>query len=368
MPPLSVKTAELLRRLGVAVAAPADDLDATMVKPARQRREGRPIWKVLHVFNGDRTADVFRRSGIPGDVTMTADVLHEGPAPAGMNLERWRKVRARYLAESGYGDYDECLARLTRWDRKIEGYSIFDEVILWFEHDLFDQLLLIRVLDWFAARAATRTTLSLINVGEFPGVESFGGLGQLSPIQLASLLDLRIPVSDRQKQVARAAWRAFRSPDPTAIERVLANGTAELPFLAGALTRHLEEFPALANGLSRNEDQLLRALSAGNERFEDLFAAASAMEERVYLGDTSFLRILRHLASGPQALVRLRETASRQLFAYLTPNGEQVMTGRDDWIHIHGIDRWLGGAHLLGPEAQWRFDRSTRRLVRCAKE
>lgn len=370
MSALSFKTKELLRRLGVAVAPDVDDLDASIVKPAQKPREGRPIWKVLHVFNGDSTADVFRRSGVPGDVTLTADVLHEGPAPAGVNPERWRKVRARYLAESGYGDYDECLARLTLWDRKIEGYAIFDEVILWFEHDLFDQLLLIRLLDWFAGRDRTsRTALSMINIGDFPGIERFSGLGQLSPRQLASLLDRRVAVSDRQKQLARAAWRAFRSPDPTAIERLLAEGSEELPYLAGAFQRHLEEFPSVRNGLSRTEEQILRGLAGGIERSDDLFQAVADMEERVFLGDTCFMRILRDLATGPQALVRTRETlTARLLYGYLTPTGEQVLAGRDDWVHIHGIDRWLGGVHLHGPEAAWRYDPAARRLIRCMQE
>ena len=43
------------------------------------------------------------------------------PAPA-LSPERWRRMRARYLAEQGYDGYDECLARLTAWDREVEGY------------------------------------------------------------------------------------------------------------------------------------------------------------------------------------------------------------------------------------------------------
>ena len=62
-------------------------------------------------------------------------------------------MRARYLAESGYDDYDSCLARLTRWDHTLEEAGAYDEVVLWFEHDLFDQLLLIRTLDLLRGRA-----------------------------------------------------------------------------------------------------------------------------------------------------------------------------------------------------------------------
>ena len=112
-------------------------------RPAISRRQ--PVAaRMLHVTNGDIAADLIREAlreaETQGDITLSADVLHEGPAPAGLQPERWRKVRARYLAECGYADYDRCLADLTKWDHKLEGYRNYDEVVLWFEHDLFDQL------------------------------------------------------------------------------------------------------------------------------------------------------------------------------------------------------------------------------------
>ena len=72
--------------------------------------------------------------------------------------------------------------------RRLEAFADYDEVVLWFEHDLFDQLLLIRHLDWFSRRDLGRTKLSLICIGEFPGFEPFHGLGQLDADQLTSLL------------------------------------------------------------------------------------------------------------------------------------------------------------------------------------
>jgi hypothetical protein len=33
-------------------------------------------------------------------------------------------------------------------------------------------------------------------------------------------------------------------------------------------------------------------------------------------------------------------------------------------LHIPGIDRWIGGVHLAGPEKAWRWDREALRLVR----
>lgn len=366
--------AELMRQLGFKfpaqamtasrIPAPrAEDPLALRVRPAPERR-------MLHVTNGDVAAGTIRLSGVAGErgeVAVTADLLHEGPAPGGLPPERWRKVRARYLAESGYDDYDSCLARLTRWDHTLADYRSYDEVVLWFEHDLFDQLLLIRALDSFAGRSLDSTELSLICIGEFPGIEPFHGLGQLTPQQMATLLPRRQRVDEEQKLLARDAWQAFRSPDPTALVAIFGRDTSPLPFLAGALRRHLEEFPAVANGLSRSERQILNAVGAGAGTFEEVFRATQAMEERVYMGDSSFERILRELAAPPRPLLRLEPGAQgslRSLRIALTASGRGVLEGRDDWVRSRGIDRWLGGVHLQGAEAAWRWDTETKRLFR----
>lgn len=331
------------------------------------RREQAAPARMLHVTNGDLAADLIREAGVQGEITLSADLLHEGPAPAGLLPERWRKVRARYLAECGYADYDRCLADLTEWDHKLESYRNYDEVVLWFEHDLFDQLQLLRLLDWFGARDLNflgRGKVSLICVDAFPGVEPFHGLGQLTPEQMASLLPRRQPVTDKQVHLARHAWRAFCSPEPIGIEVALRRDTSALPFLADALQRHLEEFPWTRDGLSRTERQALLGIDAGFDTVEPLFRAVQALERRPYQGDGSFLHCLRGLASPPMPLIRLEGGgALRNQRLSLTNTGRDVLAGREDRVRLHGIDRWLGGVHLHGQEAQWRWDGERSRLV-----
>lgn len=353
--PQPLTAAALMRQLGFRFPASS----AQAVRPAPARR-------MLHVTNGDSAAETIRLAEVSGEVAVTADVLHEGPVPGGLPPERWRKVRARYLAESGYADYDSALADLTRRDRVLEDYRSYDEVVLWFEHDLYDQLLLIRALDGFAGRNLGGTELSLICIGEHPGIVPFHGLGQLSPSQMAALLPRRQRVNEGQKLLARDAWRAFCAPDPRGLETLLRRDTSPLPFLAGALRRHLEELPWTTDGLSRSERQILRGLAEGAATFEDLFRATQRMEERVYMGDLSFARILRDLAAPPRPLLRLEAAPSGTVRAQrvsLTATGREVLDGRDDWVRIRGIDRWLGGVHLQGPEAAWRWDGETGRLA-----
>jgi hypothetical protein len=85
------------------------------------------------------------------------------------------------------------------------------------------------------------------------------------------------------------------------------------------------------------------------------------------MGDWSFSRLLRELASSPRPLLRLEAAPSGAVRAQrvsLTATGREVLDGRDDWVRIRGIDRWIGGVHLHGPEAAWRWDGEAARIVK----
>jgi RNA polymerase sigma factor (sigma-70 family) len=337
--------------------------------PEEEVLSDRPLVpRMLHVLNGDSTRGIMERSDIPGTYSVWADVLHEGPVPGDLDDDEFRRVRTRFLsALDDWVSAEEGEAMYRRWDERLASFAAYDEVVLWFEHDLFDQLILIRHLDWFARRDLGRTTLSLICIGEFPGVEGFAGLGQLSPDQLASLLGTRQRVTVRQTELGRAAWRAFTSSDPRSIERILDRDTSALPFLAGALMRFLEEYPAVGSGLPRTERQILDGLTRGITKPADLFLDSQKLEERVFMGDATFWTRLEALARGPRPLVRLSGRPTNQAFPTgeieLTDDGRRVAAGEADWIALDGIDRWLGGVHLVGNAVAWRWDPRARRLV-----
>jgi hypothetical protein len=47
----------------------------------------------------------------------------------------------------------------------------------------------------------------------------------------------------------------------------------------------------------------------------------------------------------------------------LTDEGKAVLTGAQDFVATNGIDTWLGGIHLKGREAAWRWDDDHRELL-----
>jgi hypothetical protein len=339
----------------------------------RQRFSYRGV-AMLHITNGESAAGSIRKTGLPGQVLAWNDVLHEGPAPADLSLDQLRTLRAGFIASQGWAGYGVVLEDFLHRDQVLEQFSVHSEVVLWFEHDLYDQLQLIQLLDWFAQRDHGNTTLSLICIGAFPGVANFHGLGELNPAQLRSLFPARTAITAEQLALGRAAWRAFCSPDPTTIEALLRQDTSALPFLHAALTRHLEQFPAVESGLSRTERQILQAIAAGKDTPAAIFRAEQAGEPAPFMGDSTLWSYLAALCDGNEPLLRreeglpfaLPEAFERhedflsQTLA-LTKRGQAVLAGQDDRLQS-GIDRWLGGVHLHGADVRWRWDAAAGQL------
>src|SRR5688572_27998219 len=135
---------------------------------------------MLHIHNGDASADTAKQSTLPGEHLAWRESLMTGPTPAGLSGREWRSLRAQHLSEAYGVDFKECEQELLDQEKKLASFGEHDEVVLWFEHDLFCQTNLLYLLNWFEQQDMGNTRLSLICIGEFPGKENFRGLGELN--------------------------------------------------------------------------------------------------------------------------------------------------------------------------------------------
>jgi hypothetical protein len=340
------------------------------------RRGGAPTSRpsLLHITNGESAGNTLRQTALGGAVLPWQDALHEGPVPA-LPRQELLRTRAGFLAECGWGGCQALLSSLERRDRQLlEASRDGLEVVLWFEHDLYDQLQLLDVLALSHTEEAAPP--ELIVIGSFPGKPSFAGLGELTASELETLWPARHRAGPGELQAAASAWAAVQAPEPTALADWATRETAPLPFLAFALRRMLEELPAPADGLSGTERRALQAVAAGAHTPPAAFVAAQRLEEAPFLGDTWFYRALSALGQGEN---RLLETGERtplplppplgdgQLFTRLqlrlTATGERTLRGEADRVELLGIDRWIGGTHIT-PDNTWRWDPIKLKLVR----
>jgi DNA-binding transcriptional MerR regulator len=342
------------------------------------RRGGAPTSRpsLLHVTNGESAGNTLRQTALGGAVLPWQDVLHEGPVPAAPRQELLQ-TRARFLADCGWGRGQALLSALERRDAQLLGALRHDvRVVLWFEHDLYDQL---QLLDALALAHTTQAAPEMIVIGSFPGRPSFAGLGELTARELETLWPSRHRAEPAALRAAASAWAAFQAPEPTGLAEWATHETAHLPFLAPALRRLLEELPAAADGLSRTERSALQTIADGARTPPASFVAVQRSEEAPFLGDAWFYRTLSVLGQGKRRLLETEDGAPLppppplsdslrfvRLSLRLTRTGERALRGEDDRVDLIGIDRWIGGTHIT-PDNTWRWDTSEAELVRPSR-
>ena len=362
---------ELARIVGCA----CESLDHCTCGAAYLARRGRaaPVRpSPLHVTNGDSAGNTLRQTALGGAVLPWQDVLHEGPVPAGPRRELLQ-ARAAFLSACGWGSSRSILASLEDRDRQlVQALKDGQQVVLWFEHDLYDQLQLVDALA-LAAREPPHTP-ELVVVGSFPGKPAFRGLGELTADELETLWPARVPASQDTLAAAVSVWAALRHPDPSALAAAARADHPGLPFLGPALLRLLEELPAPGDGLPGTERRALQAIANGAATPAAAFLAEQDLEPAPFLGDAWFYRTLSVLGRGKTRLLESDGTqlppppplGDGQLFTRLqlrlTASGERTLRGETDRVELLGIDRWIGGTHITSDNT-WRWDPTELKLV-----
>lgn len=322
----------------------------------------------LNITNGDSAAGTLSEAGVEGKIISWRDVLHEGPVDSSLPLEELSTQRARFIAERRWDDFAHVSGDFAERDRVLKRLDYFDEVVLWFEDDLYDQLQLIQLLDFFSRGTAKRKTLTLIQVD--------GYIPPLSAARLKEMDKRRSRVTAEQLDLARRAWKAFGSDDPSAISSLLDEKTSALPYLASALVRHLEEFPEVHSGLSRSEREAMTAIEEGHNTPVGSFLEVARKQPSIFLGDIIFYSYLQRLSVGNNPLVtwkdgtavvaptaqRAREFVNGELA--VTRLGRDVLAGKRDWQTINTQTRWLGGVEVAPGASGWRWDAAERVIVR----
>lgn len=314
---------------------------------------------ILNITNGDSAVNIMKQAGIHGTLLPWRDVLHDGPVPAGLSLEALSMVRAKFIADRGWGTLEAIEQGFIERDNALKSCGHYEKVILWFEHDLYDQLQLLQILDWYHRHRPIKPQLVMICVDQY--------LGMLSPEQMAALSRYEQDVTEEQLELASKAWSAYRSATPEIWYQLLQTDTRALPYLAGAISRQLEEYPDCRNGLSRTAHQALNVIAQGEKRPGRVFGLYQQTEERKFMGDASFWVILHELLESSPPLLQLPQgkaltlpTSPDQALTIM-PAGEDVLAGNSNWLDSVNLDRWMGGVHLTSSNS-WCWDPATASL------
>ncbi|MNB64119.1 hypothetical protein D3C75_105560 [compost metagenome] len=332
---------------------------------------------MLHIVNGDAVSDKLLEGGIEGEVLAWREIYSAGPLTSDLSAPEAMELRAHVLEKTIGISAEDFKSGCAEQERRLEEFKHHDEIVFWFEHDLFDQSMLSYLLHWFSSRNLGETRLHLLCIGEFPGIEPFHGLGQLTVSQLMSLNRTWRPIGTRELSLGSRLWEAYTSANPLDMAYFLEHSleelqASELSFAYDAFKAHLSRLPSVDNGLGIAELATLRVLRQGDCTPLDLFRQVTDRLSILGMGDLEYWHMLSGLAKEPHPLLVISgmESAEQaggparieQIPGFLGRQvslnelGERVLDNKADRVQKQGIDQWYGGIHLEGYQAAWRWD------------
>jgi len=337
----------------------------------------------LHVRCGHDLQEPLKEAGFGGNYYVDVYPYIIGPVREGSGcLEQ----RARHIVDC-YGDqfdppldYEGQLRSLEDKERKLHDSAEYARVVLWFEHDVTDQLSLIHLLGHYVIHRRP-ARLELVSISDFPGARRFTGLGELPPEALRLLWTTRKPVSAAQLRLGLDAWRALASPDPRPLAAIMRSATPALPLLAPALHRHLRELPSSTNGLSLTEEMALTLMAQPLPRWGGVVNLAniySAMHWEVDpLPGQGDLHVRDRVLNMEGARARVFERRAGVGAAgnarppwtdilSITDLGRAVLQGEVDFMSLTPPRRWVGGVQIGAGMPDWRWDDKARDAVRLS--
>lgn len=304
---------------------------------------------MLHILNGDGTANVFKQAGIPGeDIIIWREILSEGPIIDHHSAVDFWQARQHYIADMYNENALTYIDKVTAEVKRLETFLQHEEVVLWFEHDLLCQVNLLYLLHWFAQHQTGSTAISLVCIATHPEKPNFRGLGELSPAQLAALYPQRQWLTPADLSLGDQGWQAYAAPTPEPLLTYLQEDFTHLPLLLPALQAHLTRFPSVQNGLNAIEQILLEIISESNPSPLELFQKFWQRTTLFGIGDSQIVNYLKDLEQ--VGLIKVGDNTQ------ITPLGMKVQQGAADYVQLKPLNRWLGGVHLQPGQPYWRWD------------
>ncbi|WP_458095007.1 hypothetical protein [Roseomonas sp. WA12] len=273
------------------------------------------------------------RGRVPGDYLCLADPVCQGPVD-GAFPEEYVSRRAGFVAGHYAPGVGAVRTRLLGEYAALRGLSGYGRVLLWFEHDLWDQAVLIRLLSLLADWPVLAGKLWLVPAD---GVRSFPEMPQE---ELEALVP--VPLDWAAVEAGAEVWRAFASPDPTALDR-LSRRALPLPHLARAMRRHLQDLPWVTDGLGLTERLVMQGAASGAGDEGALFRHLRAADPAFHVTDLIVRDVVARLSTGTRRLL------SREAPHGLSPRGAAVLAGEERYVPG---PRFQGGV-ALGPGGRW---------------
>ena len=254
--------------------------------------------KTLHILNGDSTAEIFSKSNNKGDILVWREMLCEGGLHADVGSDAFWKKRYTFFEE------EMSITRLEYYDKiikeliKIEEIAKYNEVVLWFEYDLFCQINLLALCTYLLKYYRKDIRYFLVCTGYEKDKNDLQTLSDYSSNDYEELFKNKIKLTRHNLLFAQRGWQLYVENNEENLKEFDVDQCSKFKYLQAAIHQHLQRFPT-KNGLNQIENKILEIVNTENIDKKTLIKTLLVWQrkETIYgFGDSQYLLYLNKLA------------------------------------------------------------------------
>ena len=246
----------------------------------------------LHITNGSSLTERLKVLQFEGEFLTWHEMLCEGPTTLNIDSEEFINTREAFLGEFYNLEYkrDEFKSELDKFNH-LENY---DEIILWFEYDLFCHINLISVISLLLQKNV-KIPLKLVCSGRIDGEKGLKGLPELKSFQLKKHYKNRITLKDSDLELAKTCWDIYNSDNHNDFKPLIVTSSS-FEYLTNCLKAHLKRFPDTRSGLGTLEFNILKLIKNNSiKSLHHLLGYALNYQGYYGFGDIQLQRIIKRL-------------------------------------------------------------------------
>ncbi|MCX2719655.1 DUF1835 domain-containing protein [Lentiprolixibacter aurantiacus] len=290
---------------------------------------------LLHITNGDSFTQRLTKLKLNGDIITWREMLCEGKTETDVGSESFWKTRFDFLHKNYNVSKSWFVEKTLKEYRSLCNHKQQDQIVLWFEYDLFCQINMLAVISWLKSHRRY-ADISLVCSGNEDETDKMYSLNELTDEQLLDLYKNRVHLSQNDIEYADYVWQLYCSDNPIRLENLMDFENYQYEYLSDAIKVHLKRFPTIKNGLNEIENKVLE-LSYNEKPASKKALLGAVMKNQGYygFGDSQFQRVITNL---------------KPLFSgfnpvKLTKKGKEILDGQTSYYaELRDESAYLGGA------------------------
>lgn len=289
----------------------------------------------LHITNGDSLTNRLSLLNVQGDIITWREMLCEGKTESTVGSERFWKTRFDFLHNTYQVSKHTFIEKTLKEYRSLCQHKKQNQIVLWFEYDLFCQINMLAVLSWLKTHRK-HAEISLVCSGHIEGKKKMFALNELTDAQLQEHYVNRIVLTRDDIEYADYVWQLYCSDNPIRLQNLTDFDSFQFNYLGPAIQSHLQRFPEVSSGLNVLETHVLQIIKNNKlQTKKEVLQTLLTQKNNYGFGDVQYVKIIESLTPLFASLSPIR----------LTNSAKSLLKGEVNYYqNIRNNDSYLGGA------------------------